>query len=54
MQASVYGRHMDMRKSSTGLIPLKQHAVAQNPLSGHLFVFVNRRADVQEQLRAAR
>jgi transposase len=34
-----------MRKSFTGLIALTKHALAQDPLSGHLFVFINRRGD---------
>jgi len=41
----VHGRPVDLRKSFTGLIALTQHALAQDPLSGHLFVFVNRRGD---------
>ncbi|AGA91749.1 transposase [Thioflavicoccus mobilis 8321] len=41
----LHGRPVDMRKSFTGLIALTQQALAQDPLSGHLFVFVNRRGD---------
>jgi transposase len=41
----VHGRAVDMRKSFTGLIALTKHALAQDPLSGHLFVFINRRGD---------
>jgi transposase len=41
----VHGRPVDMRKSFTGLIALTQQALVQDPLSGHLFVFVNRRGD---------
>jgi transposase len=41
----VHGRPVDMRKSFTGLIALTKHALAQDPLSGHLFVFINRRGD---------
>lgn len=33
----------DMRKSFTGLIALVKNQLGQNPLSGHYFVFVNRR-----------
>jgi transposase len=37
----VHGRPVDMRKSFTGLIAPTKHAVKQDPLSDHLFVFVN-------------
>jgi transposase len=33
----------DLRKSFEGLSDLVSHAFAQDPLSGHLFVFVNRK-----------
>lgn len=35
----------DMRKSFDGLLGLARSALAQDPLSGHLFVFCNRRKD---------
>lgn len=35
----------DMRKSFNGLIAMTSHVIQQNPLSGHLFVFVNRTRD---------
>jgi transposase len=35
----------DMRKSFDGLTGLVRGALAQDPLSGHLFVFCNRRKD---------
>ena len=41
----LYGRPVDMRKSFTGLYALAKQAMGQDPLSGHLFVFVNRRGD---------
>ena len=41
----VHGQAVDMRKSFTGLIALTKRALGQDPLSGHLFVFVNRRGD---------
>lgn len=37
--------HADMRKSMDGLSVLVQEVLQQNPLSGHLFVFTNRRGD---------
>lgn len=40
----LYGRPVDMRKSFDGLYALARHGVGQDPLSGHLFVFINRRA----------
>jgi transposase len=36
---------VDMRKSFHGLVALTESVLAQDPLSGHLFVFVNRRRD---------
>lgn len=33
----------DMRKSYDGLVALAKHHLGQDPLSGHGFVFVNRR-----------
>jgi transposase len=33
-----------MRKSFDGLYALTRHGLQQDPLSGHLFVFINRRA----------
>lgn len=35
----------DMRKSFDGLCGLVEHVLRHDPLSGHLFVFRNRRAD---------
>ncbi len=36
---------VDMRKSFHGLIGLTEAVLQQDPLSGHLFVFINRRRD---------
>ncbi len=36
---------VDMRKSFHGLTALTEGVLQQDPLSGHLFVFVNRRRD---------
>jgi transposase len=46
----VHGRPVDMRKSFTGLIALTKQALGADPLSGHLFVFVNRRGDYLKAL----
>ena len=35
----------DMRRSFDGLSMMAEHIVRQNPLSGHLFVYCNRRTD---------
>lgn len=35
----------DMRKSFDGLSALVEHAIGKDPLSGHLFVFRNRRGN---------
>ena len=36
---------VDMRKSFHGLIGLTESVLREDPLSGHLFVFINRRRD---------
>lgn len=36
----------DIRKSFRGLIVLTESVLQQDPASGHLFVFVNRRRDM--------
>jgi transposase len=38
-----YRHPVDMRKSFDGLIALVQHALHEDPLSGSLYVFINRR-----------
>jgi transposase len=40
----LYGQPVDMRKSFDGLSALAAHAMGMDPLSGTLFVFINRRA----------
>lgn len=45
---------VDMRKSFDGLIAATKTLIGQDPLSGHLFVFVNRRADYAKCLYWAR
>jgi transposase len=40
----LYGQPVDMRNSYDGLYALVRNGLGQDPLSGHLFVFVNRRA----------
>lgn len=44
VRVHVYGRPTDLRKSFDGLYALTRHELGQDPLSGHLFVFINRRA----------
>ena len=39
----LYGRPCDMRKSFTGLYAIARNEMRGDPLSGHLFVFINRR-----------
>lgn len=41
----LYRSPTDMRKSFHGLVALTESALKQDPLSGSLFVFVNRRRD---------
>lgn len=44
VRVHVYGRPVDMRKSYDGLYALTRQELGQDPLSGQLFVFINRRA----------
>ena len=39
----LYAQPCDMRKSYDGLAALVKHKLAEDPLSGQLFVFLNRR-----------
>jgi len=43
VRVHVYGRPCDMRKSFDGLYALTRNELQQDPLSGRLFVFINRR-----------
>jgi transposase len=40
----LYGEPVSMRLSYDGLYALARHGLHQDPLSGHLFAFINRRA----------
>lgn len=40
-----YSEPVDMRKSFNGLVALVQNVLAEDPLSGSLFVFFNRRGN---------
>lgn len=40
----VYGKPVNMRLSFDGLYALTRNSLGQDPLSGHLFAFINRRA----------
>jgi transposase len=44
IRVHLYGQPVDMRKSFDGLSALTQHSLGEDPLSGALFVFINRRA----------
>ncbi len=44
VRVHVYGRPVDLRKSYDGLYALTRQELGQDPLSGRLFVFINRRA----------
>ena len=39
----LYARSTDMRKSFDGLVALVANELREDPLSGHLFVFINRK-----------
>jgi transposase len=43
IRVHLYGRPCDMRKSFDGLFALARNELRQDPTSGRLFVFVNRR-----------
>lgn len=40
----LYGAPVDMRRSFDGLYALARHGMPVDPLAGHLFAFINRRA----------
>ena len=40
----LYGEPVSMRLSFDGLYALARHSMQEDPLSGHLFAFINRRA----------
>lgn len=46
----MYGSPCDMRKSFNGLTALAKNVMKMDPLSGHLFVFVNRRGNYLKAL----
>ena len=46
----LHGSPCDMRKSFKGLIALTKNVMLRDPLSGHLFVFVNRRGNYLKAL----
>ena len=46
----LYGQPVNMRLSFDGLYTLAKHVMHQDPLSGHLFAFINRRATLAADL----
>jgi len=44
IRVHLYGQPVDMRKSFDGLYALTRQGLGQDPLSGNLFAFINRRA----------
>ena len=46
----LHGQPVDMRKSFDGLIALTRQGLGQDPLSGHVFAFVNRRGNYLKAL----
>lgn len=46
----VYTKPTDMRKSFKGLISLTKQVLVQDPMSGQLFMFVNRRGNYTKVL----
>ena len=53
VRVHVYGRPVDMRKSFDGLYALTRQALGCDPLSGELFVFINRRGTQMKGKRPA-
>ena len=45
VEVHVFNQPTDMRKSHDGLAALCQHAMGFDPLSGQVFVFMNKRRD---------
>ncbi len=45
VEVHIYNQPTDMRKSHDGLAALCQQAMGCNPLSGQVFVFMNKRRD---------
>jgi transposase len=43
VRVHLYGRPVDMRRSYDGLYALTRNELGQDPVSGGLFVFINRR-----------
>lgn len=43
IRVHLYGEPVDARKSFDGLSALTRHTLDLDPLSGHLFIFINRR-----------
>lgn len=46
----VYGKPVDMRKSFDGLFTLVANALEEDPMSGDLFLFLNRRRNTMKGL----
>jgi len=46
----LYGAPVDMRKSFTGLIVIVQNVLKEDPLSGHLYAFLNRRGNYMKSI----
>jgi transposase len=44
LRVFLYGEPVDMRRSYDGLYAIARHAMQQDPLTGNLFAFINRRA----------
>lgn len=44
MRVFLYGAPVDMRPSFDGLYAIACHGMPADPLAGHLFAFINRRA----------
>ena len=50
VRVHVYGQPVDMRKSFDGLYALTRRQLGADPLSGDLYVFINRRATQMKEL----
>jgi transposase len=44
VRVQLYGRPVDMRRSFDGLYALTRQELGEDPMSGSLYAFINRRA----------
>jgi len=50
LRVRLYAKHTDMHKQFDGLAALTRNQLVEDPMSGHLFVFINRRRTYMKAL----